>query len=92
MFQTRKFCIMTQPTFITNKYQSLDGNYQTYFSTTLRSKMALRTGVQFSPHRQSFEVNVGTQSVNVNFQGVNRRFAWIEISPDHDRSDQHQTV
>ena len=35
---------------------------------------------------------IGTQSVNVNFQGGNRQFAWIEISLLYDRSDQHQTV
>ena len=42
--------------------------------------MTLRTGVQSSPYQQSFEVNIGTQSVNVNFQGANREFAWTEIS------------
>ena len=42
--------------------------------------MALRTGVQFSPYQQSFEVNVSTQTVNVNFQGANKQFVWIEIS------------
>ena len=51
--------------------------------------MALRTGVQFSPYQQSFKVNIGTQSVNVNFQGANTQFAWVEISPVF---DQHQTV
>ena len=54
--------------------------------------MALRTGVQFSAYQQSFEVNISTQSVNVNFQVANRQFAWIEISLVYDRSDQHQTV
>ena len=54
--------------------------------------MVLRTGVQFSPYQQSFEVNIGTQSINVNFQGANRQFAWIEISLVYQQSDQHQTV
>ena len=71
---------------------SVDDNYQTYFNTTLRSKMVLRTGVQFSPYQQSFEVNIGTQSINVNFQGANRQFAWIEISLVYEQSDQQQTV
>ena len=59
---------------------------------TLRSKMALRTGVQFSPYQQSFVVNVGTQNVNVNFQGANRQFALIEVSLVFDRGDQYQTI
>ena len=54
--------------------------------------MALRTGVQFSPYQQSFEVNVGTHTVNVNYQGANRKFAWIEVSLIYDRSDQHQII
>ena len=37
-------------------------------------------------------MNVGTQSINVNFQGANRQFAWLEISLVYDKSDQHQTI
>ena len=40
---------------------SIDDNYQAYFNTSLRSKIVLRTGVQFSSYQQSFEVNIGTQ-------------------------------
>ena len=78
--------------YISYQQLSLDDNYKTYFNITLLSKMALRTGVQFSAYQQSFEVNIGTESVNVNFQVANRQFAWIEISLVYDRSDQHQTV
>ena len=78
--------------YISYQQISLDDNYQTYFNTTQHSKMALRTGVQFSPYQQSFEVTIGTQSVNVNFQGGNRQFAWIEISLFYDQSDKNQTV
>ena len=70
----------------------LDENFQVFFNATLHSKMALRTGMQFSPYQQSFEGNVGTQSVNVNFQGANRQFMWIEISLVYDQSDQHQPI
>ena len=37
-------------------------------------------------------MNVGTQTINVNFQGANRQFAWLEISLVYDKSDQHQTI
>ena len=66
--------------YISHQQITLDENFQVYFNATLRSKMALRTGVQFSPYQQSFEVNVSTQTVNVNFQGANKQFVWIEIS------------
>ena len=48
--------------------------------------------MQFSPYQQSFEVNFGTQTVNVNFQGANRQFALIEITLVYDWSDPHQTI
>ena len=78
--------------YISYQQITLNENFQVYFNATLQSKMALRNGVQFSPHQQSFEGNVGTQTVNVNFQEANRQYAWIEISLAYDRSDQHQTI
>ena len=71
---------------------TMDENFQVYFNAILCSKKAFRTGVQFSPYQQTFEVNVGTQTVNVNFQGANRQFAWLEISLVYDKSDQHQAI
>ena len=78
--------------YISYQQISLDENFQAYFNATLRSKKALRTGVQFSPYQQSFEVNVGTQTINVNFQGANRQFTWLEISLIYDNSNQQQTI
>ena len=78
--------------YISYQQKTLDEKFQVSSNATLRSKMALRAGVQFSPYQQSFEVNVGTQTVSVNFQGANRQFAWVEISLVYDRSDQHQTI
>ena len=37
-------------------------------------------------------MNIGTQTINVNFQGANRQFAWLEILLVYDKSDQHQTI
>ena len=71
---------------------TMDENFQVYFNAILRSKKELRTGVQFSPYQQSFEVNIGTQTINVNFQGTNKQFAWLEISLIYDKSHQHQTI
>ena len=48
-------------------------------------------GVLFSPYQQSFELNTGTQSLKINFQGANRQFDWLEISLVYDKSNQ-QTI
>ena len=78
--------------YISYQQITMDENFQVYFNAILRSKKELRTGVQFSPYQQSFEVNIGTQTINVNCQGPNRQFAWLEISLIYDKTDQHQTI
>ena len=65
----------------------MDENFQVYFNAILCSKKVLRTVVQFSPYQQSFEVNIGTQTINVNFQDADKKFAWLETSPIYDKSD-----
>ena len=45
-----------------------------------------------SPYQQSFEINTGTQSLNVNFRGLNNKTEWLELSLVYDKSDQHQTI
>ena len=45
-----------------------------------------------TPYQQSFEINVGTQSINVNFFGANRQFAFLEVLLVYDKSDQHKTI
>ena len=71
---------------------TLDDNFLAYFNGILRSRGALRTGVISSPYQQSFEINTGTQSLNVNFHGLNKQIEWLEISLVFEKSDQHQTV
>ena len=71
---------------------TLDDNFLAYSNGILRSRGALRTGVISSPYQQSFEINTGTQSLNVNFHGLNKQIEWLEISLVFDKSDQHQTV
>ena len=71
---------------------TLDDNFLAYFNGTPRSRGALRTGVILSPYQQSFEINTGTQSLKVNFHGLNKQIGWVEISLVFDKTDQHQTV
>ena len=70
---------------------TLDDNFLAYLNTILRSRSALRT-VLLSSYQQSFEINVLTQSLKVNFRGLNKQIEWLEISLVFDKSDQHQTV
>ena len=71
---------------------TLDDNFLAYFNSTLRSRSALRTVTILSPYQQSFEINVGTQSLKINFRGLNKQIELLEISLVFDKSDQHQTV
>ena len=70
---------------------TLDDNFLAYLNTILRSRSALRT-VLLSSYQQSFEINVLTQSLKVNFRGLNKQIEWLEISLVFDKSDQHQSV
>ena len=49
-------------------------------------------GYSIAISTQSFEINTGTQSLNVNFRGLNKQIEWLEISLVYDKSDQHQTI
>ena len=71
---------------------TLDDNFLAYFNGIIRSRGTLRTGVISSPYQQSFEINTKTQSLKVNFHGLNKQTEWLEISFVFDKSDQHQTV
>ena len=85
--------IMFQDTpYISYPQITLDDSFVAYFNGILRSRGTLRTGVISSPHQQSFETNTGTQSLKVNFCGLNKQIEWLEISLVFDKSDQHQTV
>ena len=41
---------------------------------------------------QSFEINVGTQSLKINFRGLNRQIEWLQISLVFDKSNQHKII
>ena len=78
--------------YISYLQMTLDDNFLAYYNGILRSCSTLRTGVILSPYQQSFEINTGTQSLNVNFRGLNKQIEWLEISLVYDKSDQHQTI
>ena len=69
---------------------TLDDNFLTYFNGILRTRGTLRTDDISSLYQQSFEIDIRTQSVKVNFRGLNKQI--VKISLVFDKSDQHQTV
>ena len=71
---------------------TLDDNFLAYLNSILRSRSALRTVIILSPYQQTFEINVGTQSLNINFRGLNKQIEWLEISLVFDKSGQPQAV
>ena len=66
---------------------TLDDNFLAYLNRILRSCSALKTGVISSPYQQSFGINNGTQSLKVNFRGLNKEIEWLEIYLVFDKSD-----
>ena len=66
--------IIYEAPFISYPQIKLNENFEVYFNATLR------TVKQMITYQQSFEINVGMQSINVGFIGANRQFAFLEIS------------
>ena len=56
------------------------------------SKKILRMGAQKTPIQKTYEIQKGSDSLNVEFLGANRQFDWIEISIVPDKSDKHTTI
>ena len=79
--------IVYEAPFISYPQIKLNENFEVYFNSTLRSKKALRTGIQMMPYQQPFEINVSTQSI-----GVNRQFSFLDVSLVYDKNDQHKTI
>ena len=70
----------------------LNDTFDAYLRKALQSKRVLRTGIKPSPYQKSYEVNVGTQSVVVEFKGINKQFSFLEISLVYDKSEQHNNA
>ena len=56
------------------------------------SKKILRMGVQKTPIQKTYEMYVGSDTINVDFLGSHRQFDWLEISLKFDKSDKHTTI
>ena len=84
--------IIYEAPYISYPQIKLDKNFEVYFNSTLRAKNVLRTGTRMMPYHQSFEINTGTQSINVNFVDTNRQCSFLEVSLVYNKSDQHKII
>ena len=70
----------------------LNDTFNKYVTKALQSKWVLRTSIKPTPFQKIYEVNVGTQSHIVEFNGANKHFSLVEISLVYDKSEQHNTI
>ena len=54
----------------------LDKNFRQYLETIV-SKNILRMGTQKTPIQKTYDINVGQDSMDIDFLGANRQFDWI---------------
>ena len=70
----------------------LDKNFRQYLETIMVSKKIIRMGTQKIPLQKTYEINIGQDSIDIDFLGVNRQFDWIEISLVYDIGDKHSAI
>ena len=66
--------IFTKATFIQYEQILQDKNFRQYLETIIVSKKILRIGEQKIPIEKTYEINTGTDTINVDFLGANRQF------------------
>ena len=84
--------IFTKVPYIQYKQILLDKNFRQYLETIMVSKKIIRMGTQKTPLQKTYEINIGQDSIDIDFLGANRQFDWIEISLVYDKSDKHSTI
>ena len=84
--------IFTKACYIQYKQILLDKNVTQYLETIMVSKKILRMGTQKTPLQKTYEINTGQYSIDVEFLGANRQFAWIEIFLVHGKSQKHTSI
>ena len=72
--------IFTKAPFLQYKQFLLDINFTQYLKTIMVSKKMLRIDVQKPPIQKPFTISTGSNRINIDFLGSNRRFDWLEIS------------
>ena len=84
--------IFTKAPLIQYEQILLNKNFRQHLETIMVSKKILKMGAQKTPIQKTYEINTGSDSLNVEFLGWNRQFDWIEIFIVPDKSDKHTTI
>ena len=66
--------IFTKAAFIQFEQILQDKNFRQYLETIMVSKKIQRIGAQKIPIEKTYEINTGTDTINVDFLGANRQF------------------
>ena len=66
--------IFTKATFIQYEQILQDKNFRQYLETIMVSKKILRIGAQKIPIEKTYEINTGTDTINVDILGADRQF------------------
>ena len=84
--------IFTRAPFVQYEQILLDKNFRQHLETIMVSKKILRMGAQKTPIQKTYEIQKGSDSLNIKFLGANRQFDWIEISIVPDKRYKHKTI
>ena len=63
--------IFTKAPFMQYEQLLLDKNFRQYLETIIVSKKILRMGTQKSPKQKTYEINVGADTIEIDFLGSN---------------------
>ena len=55
-------------------------------------KKILTMGAQETPTKKIYEINVGQDTLDIDFLGANRQFDWLKLSLVYDKSDKHNAA
>ena len=84
--------IFTRVMFVQYEQILLDKSFRQHLETIMVSKKILRMGAQTTPIQKTYEIQKGSDSLNVEFLGANRQFDWLEISIVSDKNNKHATI
>ena len=70
----------------------LDKNFRQYLETIMVSKKILRMRAQKTPMQTTYKINVGQDTLDVDFLVASRQFDWLELSLVYDKNNKHNIV
>ena len=81
--------IFTKAPFVQHEQILLEKNFRQYLERIIVSKKKLRMGAQNTSIQKTCEINVGQDTLDIDFLGANRQF---ELSLVYNKRDKHNTV